>query len=679
MKKLILLLIVAIFLAGCHVSNAVKEIETKEITDIYNHDFETGDLTGWTVVSGDAFSMGDVSDRVDWGWGGPFNQNGKYHLWTYAEGGDDQVGVLKSDNFKLSGNGQIDLLVGGGKNIEKLYIALVRAIDGKELFKATGTNREGYRKVYWDASDYLGQECYIKVVDNAKGGWGHINVDDINVPVEGVSSSKLTAIKLSKPNFKYNSDKIKEWYAVDPYRPQYHFSAISNWINDPNGLIQWNGEYHLFYQYHPDSTEWGPMHWGHAISKDLVHWEHLPIALAPEETDKEGDMSGIFSGSAVDDNGKLTLIYTDSTDTRANPGETPETQDIAISEDGINFKKYEGNPVIDQAPDKSSAGFRDPKVWKDQDGLWKMVVGSGDAGKGNVQLYSSKDLKDWKYEGILFEGDGTNGAMWECPNFFPLGNKYVLLVSVNETIQSTLYFIGEYKDNKFIAERSGNIDFGPDFYAAQTFKDDKGRIIMIGWMDRWGGTMPTQKTNWAGAMSLPRELFLLPNADLGTRPVKELTKLRSEDNKHISNVEVNPETDNILEGIKGDTLEIVAEIKVNDAKEFGINLRRSPKGKEQLTVSYDVATEALAVNRNLAGIGDRGIYTTKVELVDSNTLKLHIYLDRSSVEVFANEGVTAASTRFYPHWKESMGINLFSKGGSIKIRSLDIWELNSAW
>ncbi|GAB6100571.1 beta-fructosidase [Halanaerocella petrolearia] len=566
---------------------------------------------------------------------------------------------------------------------EKILISLVRVRDKKELFKATGRNREDYRRVYWNASEYIGEECYIKVVDRAQGGWGHINVDNINVPIEESKVSNLTAIKLSKPDFEFSSDKIKELYNSGPYRPQYHFSTPQSAINVPNGLIHWQGDYHLFYQSSFNSVTWGPTDWGHAVSKDLVHWQHLPTALALEETDNMGDMSGIFSGSVVNNRGELTLIYTKFTDPRAHPNKMPETQAIATSQDGIRFKKYKGNPVIDKLPAKASPQFRDPNVWKDKDGLWKMILGSGYNDKGILHLYSSPNLKEWTYLGILFKEDKTNSSRWITPDFFSIRDKSIIFVTVNGNRQTTLYFVGKYKNNKFIPETSGRVDFGPDFYAAQTFKDTKGRRIMIGWMDSWEGAKLTKKSGWLGAMSLPRKLFLFPNGDLGSKPIAELKQLRATKRPkyHFEDLKITSKQSGYLSNIKGDTLEIKAKFKINafNFNKFGIELRKSPQENEETIIAYNPKTEELIINRNKSGIGNRGIYQTDLKLIDNNTVKFHIYLDRSSVEVFANDGRATGSARIYPHWEESLGLDLFIENGSVTLKSIDIWKLESAW
>lgn len=462
--------------------------------------------------------------------------------------------------------------------------------------------------------------------------------------------------------------------ARDPYRLGYHLMAPANWMNDPNGLIQFKGEYHIFYQHNPFSPEWGPMHWGHAISKDLVHWEHMPIALAPSE---EYDIGGCFSGCAVDDNGTLTLIYTGHVDGR----DPKEVQCIATSIDGIHFTKYDKNPVINEVPVDGSQDFRDPKVWK-YNNIWYMVVGSGKDGKGKVLLYRSQDLRKWDYIGPVAESDGNKGYMWECPNLFPLNDKHVLIISpIGMNGAKNIYITGEmdYKTGKFVEEYYEEIDYGDDFYAAQTFLDDKGRWILIGWMGMWNTKIPTKDNGWAGAMTIPRVITLLPGGKLSFQPVPELQKLR-QDHYRFENLVITPTSYKVLGDLQGDRLEIIAEFKMDLYKdnEFGIKLRCSSDYSEETLVFYNTNSKELCVDRNKSGIGDVGVSRRRIDLSSKENLKIHIFLDCSSLEVFGNDGCVVMSNRIYPK-PSSLGIDLFARNGSVNLISLDVWKLESIW
>lgn len=303
----------------------------------------------------------------------------------------------------------------------------------------------------------------------------------------------------------------------DSLRPSFHFTAPANWLNDPNGLVQWNDKYHLFYQHNPENPEWDLIHWGHATSDDLVHWEDLPLVLAP--TPRTYDEGGIWSGCLVDDNGLATILYTGVT------GDLHENQRVCIAtstdDDLLTWTKYEDNPLqIEMPPDLSYCGFRDPYVWK-QDGIWKMVIGAGAKnGPETVLLYEGETLYDWRYVAPLYVNDEQNEHIYECPNFFKLGDKWVLLVSKMPT-SHVEYFVGLFWNNHFIVESHGFLGNYP-LYAPFTFEDDSGRRLMIGWLQENRRKFDPEPTDWAGAMSVPMELMLLENNQLSVTPVREI-------------------------------------------------------------------------------------------------------------------------------------------------------------
>lgn len=260
-------------------------------------------------------------------------------------------------------------------------------------------------------------------------------------------------------------------------RPAFHLSPRIGWMNDPNGFCRYNGKYHMFYQYHPYNSQWGPMHWGHAVSEDLLHWEHLPVALAPDEA---YDIDGCFSGSAATlPDGRQLLMYTGVVRERqANGGYNEvQTQCLAVG-DGVDYVKYEGNPVLDEKslPEGCSRyDFRDPKMWQEEDGSYRCVIGNRPAdGSGQILLFSSPDGFKWHFEKILVENRNRFGKMWECPDFFPLDGKWVLLTSPQDMLPSgfeyhngngTLCLIGSYDREKeeFTEETDQSIDYGIDF------------------------------------------------------------------------------------------------------------------------------------------------------------------------------------------------------------------------
>lgn len=303
-------------------------------------------------------------------------------------------------------------------------------------------------------------------------------------------------------------------------RFQYHFEPKTGWMNDPNGLIYFQGKYHAFFQHYPYAPRWGQMHWGHAVSGDLVHWEEQGIALYPDQT-YEND-GGCFSGSAIEKDGRLYLFYTSVSH------EMGQTQSVAWSDDGVCFTKYEGNPVIRENP-FGVADFRDPKVSL-IDGTYYMVVGSGDESCGRVLLYSSEDLIHWNYVNVLFEGAEYAHCI-ECPDFFKFGERYVLMFSrINHTERSTCFVVGDFADGKLVNYIVSNPEWGIDFYAPQTFEHE-GRRVMIGWMYHWGKTAP-EGCPFAGALSAPRGLKLVEDR-LYNFPVTEARPLLRKESAYV--------------------------------------------------------------------------------------------------------------------------------------------------
>ena len=319
-----------------------------------------------------------------------------------------------------------------------------------------------------------------------------------------------------------------------PERLKYHFEPKKGWINDPNGLIFFKGKYHAFFQHNPYEPKWGPMHWGHAVSEDLLHWTELPVALFPDRP-YEND-GGCFSGSAIEKDGTLYLFYTSVS------RELGQTQSVALSEDGIHFEKYHGNPVIARCPDDGSRDFRDPKVIKIGD-TYYMVCGSGKDGIGKILLFESADLFHWQYDRVLFEG-AEYGAVLECPDFFPLGDKFVLMFSKMGTVNySTQFVCGEFRRGEFVPISYCTPEAGPHFYAPQTFLDSKNRRIMIGWLYNWEKKLD-EGADYAGALSIPRELRLKENAVVNY-PVEKACHLLKDSDPLVS--------------ASGNTVEIVTE------------------------------------------------------------------------------------------------------------------------
>lgn len=441
-------------------------------------------------------------------------------------------------------------------------------------------------------------------------------------------------------------------------------------MNDPNGFVQYKGEYHLFYQHYPYKPVWGPMHWGHAVSRDLMKWEYLPVALAPDEA---FDRDGCFSGSAIEKDGKLVLMYTGHSISGPDKDrDYKQSQGIAVSEDGITFSKWESNPVIgyNEIPEGvSQKDFRDPKVFM-RNGQYYVVLGSNDAnGNGLVLLYRSDDLMNWTYVNVLAKSDGQFGDNWECPDLFPLGDKDVFMLSPQRmpaqgeayhNLHSTMAVIGrlELKTGRFHSELEAQVDHGFDFYAPQSTEDHKGRRIIVGWMDMWESDMPTQQDHgWAGAMSMPREA-LLKEGRVVYRPVEEIERYRSD---------AYSTADFVLDGeqgmeVFGDSYELQIVFEAGQSSEFGVKLRTGDgkNGLEETVLSYETKNGLLRFNRDRSGIGPGGERRAAVPL-EEGCLSLRIFVDKSSVEVFAGDGEVVMTGRVYPG-TESQGIKLFSEG-----------------
>ena len=460
--------------------------------------------------------------------------------------------------------------------------------------------------------------------------------------------------------------------AADPHRPTYHFLPPAHWMNDPNGFIQWGEDFHLFYQHNPNGPFWGTIHWGHAVSKDLVHWRDLPIALRP--TSGAPDDQGCFSGCAVDDNGVPTLLYT-------GVFEDEQTQCLATSRDGlITWKPDPGNPVLAEAPPAMRAeDFRDPFVWCEND-VWYMLLGSGVRdGGGAALLYRSRDLRDWEYLHPLLEGKlEETGEVWECPNFFPLGDKHVLIVSVWPRAY-VYFFVGSYQNQRFTPETEGKLDHNGSFYAPLSTLDRQGRRLLVGWLDEWRSTKAQEAAEWAGALSLPQELLLHPSGQLGMQPVPELEKLRSEHVVH-QELRVSPKELKIIKGVCGAALELDVQFYSRGAQRYGIVVRRSPDGQEETQILYDAAKGQLIIDRSrhsLAEEVNRESHITNLKLAADEPLRLRIFIDHSVLEVFANDQAFVAS-RIYPTRSDSLQVAL-SADGALDVLRLDAWTLQPAW
>lgn len=477
----------------------------------------------------------------------------------------------------------------------------------------------------------------------------------------------------------------------EKYRPQFHFTPRAQWMNDPNGLVYYQGEYHLFYQHNPDGTEWGPMHWGHAVSTDLLHWEHLAIALRPNQDGM------IFSGSVVvdwqdtsgffDGGDGLVAIFTHF-DTCPATNKERQRQSLAYSFDkGRTWHFYQDNPVL---VDKTRKDFRDPKViWHSPSNKWVMVLATG----RSVQFFGSPNLKDWKFLSE-FTGGSTDGV-WECPDFFPLPvrdsnqEKWVLEVDVQQGAPAggsgAMYFIGNFDGTDFSSDHGVDetrwLDYGKDYYAGVSWSDvpsEDGRRIFLAWMNNWqyANDLPTYP--WRGTMTIPRTLSLERYSDglyLQQSPVRELNTLRMPEITYPSQTIDGEVT---LEPRLPRLMDMELEVTLETASEFG--LRIVTEAGRETVVGYDISGESLYVDRTRCGEVDfsdhfPGIHQAPLR-AENGKVTLRVLVDSSSIEVFANGGRVTITDLIFPEPNEPRLV-LFTRCGKAQVNRLVVYPLTS--
>lgn len=493
---------------------------------------------------------------------------------------------------------------------------------------------------------------------------------------------------------------------TEPHRPQFHFSPPEKWMNDPNGMVFYDGEYHLFYQYYPDSTVWGPMHWGHAISKDMVYWEQLPIALYPDS------LGYIFSGSAVvdwkntsgfgsEENPPMIAIFTHHDPVGAEAKRLDfQYQSIAYSTDkGRSWTKYEGNPVV---PNPGIKDFRDPKVsWHEAYQQWVMVFAAWD----HVKFYGSPDLKNWTHLSDFGKEWGSHGGVWECPDLFPLKvqdtnlSKWVLLLSINPGAYNggsgTQYFVGDFDGKTFqldphfglgVKDEQGVwLDYGRDNYAGVTWSDIPevdGRRLFLGWMSNWDYAQVVPTKTWRSAMTLPRELVLASSVEglrVLSKPVEELKKLRTA-SYQMEAQQVDQQLDIEVNKMLLE-IELEVNLEASKAKEFGIAISNT-KG-EVYKVGYSIADQHFFSDRTKSGRTDFSTAFaekrhTAPRIATNNLLSIHLYLDVASAECFGDGGATVLTDIFFPSEPFDQ-VYLFTEEGKIAIERLNVYELQDIW
>lgn len=466
------------------------------------------------------------------------------------------------------------------------------------------------------------------------------------------------------------------------YRPHLHFAPQKNWMNDPNGLVFFEGEYHLFYQYHPNDSVWGPMHWGHAVSKDLIDWVELDIALYPDE------LGMIFSGSAVVDwentsgffteQPGLVAIFTHHLDGEGdrNP---KQTQSLAYSHDrGRTWTKYKGNPILSS---ENKVDFRDPKVfWYKKTKKWMMILATGQT----ITFYSSTNLINWEFESEFGSDVGLHNGVWECPDLFQLKvngsneKKWVLLVSVGdnpefETGSQTQYFIGTFDGRTFKAESDtiNLLDFGKDNYAGVSFSDipeTDGRRIYLGWMSNWRYANQVPTYGWRSQMTLPRELSLQKigaEYKVIQQPVKEMEAYFAKDK--VSDEEITHEKGMITYFVEKPFVDCSINVERQDASQFGIMIHHS---KEQFTkIEIDYTSNLICLARKDSGVIDFSnnfSHDQKMKVDSTGDLQIRMVVDSSSIELFLNEGEFALTSLIYPD-QVCEAISFYSSNGRVNL------------
>ncbi|HEM3491222.1 TPA: glycoside hydrolase family 32 protein [Streptococcus suis] len=439
---------------------------------------------------------------------------------------------------------------------------------------------------------------------------------------------------VEKANAYIQAEKV----TLDPtFRPERHFVPEIGWINDPNGFVYFKGEYHLFYQFNPYESVWGPMHWGHAKSKDLVNWEHLPVALAP---DKDYDKDGCFSGSAIVKDDTLWLMYTGNIVNE--DGSVRQVQNMAYSTDGIHFEKIAQNPVATEEllPEEVIANdFRDPKIFEKDGRYYSVVATKHKDGVGCIVLLGSDDLLDWQFESIFLKGQAHQGHVWECPDYFEVDGQEYLIVSPMRyqkedndfvNINSNIFVTGHVDWDKkvFEADSFKEIDHGHDFYAAQTTEGPEGERVMIAWMHTWGRPLVTNDLGhkWYGQMTLPR---LLKQGENGLRQVLPASILNSFDDMEIGQVIQGPSK---------------LSLKLDDSLDLKLGT-----DQDYLQFGYDRAKQEVYIDRSSLKIQQAGEeeWSTVRRAVTVQATELEVLVDTNCLEIFINDGQETLTSTFY--------------------------------
>ena len=431
----------------------------------------------------------------------------------------------------------------------------------------------------------------------------------------------------------------RDLFPHDPHRPQYHYMAPQGWLNDPNGLVQWQGEYHLFYQFNPHAAVWGAMHWGHAVSRDMVHWSDLPLALAP---DQPYDRSGVFSGCTIIHEGKPVIMYTGVN----SPHQLPC---IAYADDTLRtFRKEPTNPVIKTLPDQMTYDFRDHSMWHDGE-YWYQILGSGDGTHAVAPMFRSKNLLDWEYLGRMIQSqDSVNEQMYECPDFFASNNQHVFITSPLP-LRRVIYMSGAFDGRKFAPRKRNMVDHGVSFYAPQSFTDEQGRRVMIGWCQEQRAEQSSRAAGWQGVMTLPRLLALDDAGDMTYTVAPECVALQRETLVHAKNVTA-AQVQHLCGRVASRTIHISATLHAEATGSATIVVRQDPESGEQTTITWDRSSNVLicsmAQSSEATGTS-REVYTIALHHSATEGLTIDVYVDCSLIEVYAGK-YSVCTLRVYP-------------------------------
>lgn len=733
-KQFILNGIFAITLVGCTTS-------PNRLID----DLESGNYSKWTI-EGDAF--GDVPAQGSYSGQQPVNGfEGKFLINSF-NGGDDARGVLTSSPFPINGK-YINFLIGGGTH-QETYIELL--IDGQSIYKTHPlVESETLQWQSWDVQKYIGKTAVVRIVDNQRGSWGHILIDQIEqsnesksifmtdytlsftidnnfllIPIENEAPETKIRLQVdSKPigepiDVRLAQSQIDYWVPIpvkeyngknvellfsslkttnvgykqikqaatyefnynETYRPFYHFSPKYGWMNDPNGMVYHNGEYHLYFQYNPYGTKWGNMHWGHAVSRDLVHWEYLPVAIKPDA------LGTIFSGSAVIDKHNTAGFGKDAMVAIYTSAGTSQTQSIAYSTDnGRTFTPYQENPVLS---DPSIVDFRDPKVfWHDTTQQWIMSLATSQT----ITFYGSKNLKQWEKLSSFGEGIGGHGGVWECPDLFPLTykgkTKWVLFVSINpggiNGGSATQYFIGDFDGKTFKPDAMNYplwLDYGRDNYAGVTWSNiprEDGRRLFIGWMSNWdyANNIPTE--HFRSAMTIAREFKLTHNGEhlvVSSMPVRELENLRRTTEKFENKiVDTNYIIERLLKENQG-AYEVEFVVKPEQSSVFEFKLFN--QNNEEVRFIFDLNKKTLEFDRSKSGnVNFSNNFASEIiksPLVNKKSYKIRLFIDKNSTEIFINDGELVQTNTIFPT-ETYNSLSFDVQKGKISVENISVYNL----